>query len=444
LFPLVVLIAYASVALSEFQYKSFSPLGKIHQRFEALRARSNAATVSSWFQQAECGVASASQLWNYFPLNVCVPFDDPPGSSVLNVADTSSFTTYNYSSSDCTGTRGTIIQPVQSLTSCSTSFNGLTGGIVSSITGVTGNKNFANSAACIADTPVTISLSAGGCTADSGGKSSFIQTCTSNSVTVQTFPQSTICSGASDVQTFTGSNLTKLGYVTSCSEVKNTTSQFFYCNIATPTPSSAPVSSSPSSAPVSSSSSSSSKECFAGSETVQLKSGETKFISEVMVGDNVLAYNPSSRSFLYSEVVSIPHAPNSQRTTFVHLETLEGMSVKMTPEHLLPSGVCGSSFFPLLKSGEVQLGSCVQTMNGEQKIVSKTREQGQGIYTIVTGEEYVVVNGIVASPFAVSHYVPNTFYNFHRLAYKAFPESMKTIAFDLVSAFAAFFSAVSH
>jgi len=82
-------------------------------------------------------------------------------------------------------------------------------------------------------------------------------------------------------------------------------------------------------------------------------------------------------------------------------------------------------------------------MTPEQKIVSNTQEQGQGIYTIVTGEEYVVVNGIVASPFAVSHYVPNAYYNFHRLAYKTFPESMKTIAFDLLGAFAALFSVVS-
>jgi hypothetical protein len=47
--------------------------------------------------------------------------------------------------------------------------------------------------------------------------------------------------------------------------------------------------------------------------------------------------------------------------------------------------------------------------------------QGQGLYTIVTGEEYVVVNGIIASPFAFNHMVANFYYNIHRFVYACVP-----------------------
>ena len=47
--------------------------------------------------------------------------------------------------------------------------------------------------------------------------------------------------------------------------------------------------------------------------------------------------------------------------------------------------------------------------------------QGKGLYTIVTKEEYVVVNGIIASPFAVNHMLANLYYNVHRLVYASAP-----------------------
>ena len=47
--------------------------------------------------------------------------------------------------------------------------------------------------------------------------------------------------------------------------------------------------------------------------------------------------------------------------------------------------------------------------------------QGKGLYTVVTKEEYVVVNGIIASPFAANHMLANLYYNLHRFVYSSAP-----------------------
>ena len=62
-------------------------------------------------------------------------------------------------------------------------------------------------------------------------------------------------------------------------------------------------------------------------------------------------------------------------------------------------------------------------------VVGNDKVSGAGIYTIVTNEEYVVVNGIVASPFAASHVVGNTFYNVYRAMYNYVPGLFKSSLF---------------
>jgi len=44
-----------------------------------------------------------------------------------------------------------------------------------------------------------------------------------------------------------------------------------------------------------------------------------------------------------------------------------------------------------------------------------------GVYTVVTEKDYVVVNGIVASPFANNHFLANAYYGLHRVAYAMVP-----------------------
>jgi hypothetical protein len=64
---------------------------------------------------------------------------------------------------------------------------------------------------------------------------------------------------------------------------------------------------------------------------------------------------------------------------------------------------------------------CIQTIEGLENIVDITESIEYGIYTIVTNEEYVVINEVIASPFSVNHYITNTYYNIHRFVYSLFP-----------------------
>ena len=178
--------------------------------------------------------------------------------------------------------------------------------------------------------------------------------------------------------------------------------------------------------PTSSSKSSSSKSsignlkaCFAGSETLSLESGEVRAISDVRVGDRVLSADAAGRTS-YSDVVYVPHRANSDDALFTHITTASGRDIKMTPSHIILAGPCHSSAsLPLTYASSVSVGDCVMTVSGEDMVSTVETVQGKGLYTVVTEEEYVVVNGIIASPFAANHMVANLYYNLHRFVYSS-------------------------
>ena len=176
---------------------------------------------------------------------------------------------------------------------------------------------------------------------------------------------------------------------------------------------------SPTSAPVVITATYSASSCFAGMETVSLESGETKMISEVRVGDRVLSASASGK-IAFSDVVFVPHSFNKESALFVQITTESGRDVKMTRNHILPSGGCGNLLL-LSYASKISVNDCILTVTGEEKVKSVQFVRGQGVYTIVTNEEYIVVNGIVASPFGANHLMANLFYNVHRLVYALSP-----------------------
>jgi hypothetical protein len=163
--------------------------------------------------------------------------------------------------------------------------------------------------------------------------------------------------------------------------------------------------------------------CFAGSESVSLESGDIKAISDVKVGDSVLVADASGKT-LYSEVIYVPHGTNMENSEFVHINT-ENKDLKMTKNHILPSGTCGSTL-PLVYASKVSVGDCVQTVSGQEIVTSIKIVKGEGVYTIVTNEEYIVVNGIIASSFGANHMMANLFYNIHRFLYAISPSLLSS------------------
>ena len=163
------------------------------------------------------------------------------------------------------------------------------------------------------------------------------------------------------------------------------------------------------------------KACFAGSETVHLESGEVRVMSDVRVGDRVLAADAAGRTS-YSDVVFVPHRANNDDALFTLITTASGRDIKMTPSHIILAGPCHSlGPLPLTYASSVLVGDCVMTVSGKDMVSTVETVQGKGLYTIVTKEEYVVVNGIIASPFAVNHMLANLYYNVHRLVYASAP-----------------------
>jgi hypothetical protein len=166
--------------------------------------------------------------------------------------------------------------------------------------------------------------------------------------------------------------------------------------------------------------------CFAGSEAVTLESGDSQLISEVRVGDRVLAADSFGKTH-FSDVIFVPHGANAHTAVFTHITTAEGRDIKMTQNHILPAGVCGSSApMPLVYASTVQVGNCITTLSGEEKVVMTENIKGKGVYTIVTNEEYIVVNGIIASSFGINHMMANLYYNIHRVAYSFAPALMRS------------------
>lgn len=162
--------------------------------------------------------------------------------------------------------------------------------------------------------------------------------------------------------------------------------------------------------------------CFAGDSLVATIEGGAKRIAEVERGDRVKTIaNDGTTSF--SEVAYVVHEPNSESTTFINIRIASGEALKVTPEHIVPAGVCSKQStlkaMPLVRASTVQVGDCVYTPSGQQRVVSTSSTKGNGIYSIVTTEMsgLLVVDGIVASSFGSSHSIPNTYYHMHRVMY---------------------------
>jgi hypothetical protein len=163
--------------------------------------------------------------------------------------------------------------------------------------------------------------------------------------------------------------------------------------------------------------------CFSADELIETEGGARVPISSIRVGDRVLA---SSRTgdFKYADVIAVPHGKNDIETSFVVVSTA-ATDLKLTPDHLILSGVCGSDL-ALKKAADVLVGSCLMTTTGQVNVSGISVARGKGVYTIVTTEELVVVNGIVASPFALNHFAADSFYNVVRLLHRSSPAMLKS------------------
>jgi len=157
--------------------------------------------------------------------------------------------------------------------------------------------------------------------------------------------------------------------------------------------------------------------CFAGSEMVHLESGESIRMENVKLGDRIKVASNDGKE--YAEVVYLPHARNNIESSFVHIESSKGNSIRMTPGHLILAGECKTRL-SLTPAGAVNVGQCVETVDGQEVVTRVSENRGHGVYTVVTSQRdgIIIVNGFKASSFATNHYVVNKYYDIHRTLYK--------------------------
>lgn len=165
----------------------------------------------------------------------------------------------------------------------------------------------------------------------------------------------------------------------------------------------------------------SSASCFSGDDTVTLESGALKPLADVLVGDRILS-SDSQGKLSFSDVVFLPHGANSQEANFVEIATASKV-VKATQMHLFLT--CDGA---LAYAGSLKTGDCLRTIDGGEAIMSTKFTIASGLYTAVTQNEFLVVNGVIASPFAVAHGITNAYYNIHRALYKLAPSVLKSSA----------------
>lgn len=165
--------------------------------------------------------------------------------------------------------------------------------------------------------------------------------------------------------------------------------------------------------------------CFAGEETVELQSGEKKRLADVELGDFVLASDLEGNT-KFSEVIALPHPKNTDTATFQKVTTETGKDIQLTASHLISASAACDGKSELMQSADLAAGMCLRTTSGFEVITANEQVTGSGVYSVVTNEQLVVVNGFIASPFADNHLVGNAFYNIHRAIYQIAPAVLKS------------------
>jgi hypothetical protein len=137
----------------------------------------------------------------------------------------------------------------------------------------------------------------------------------------------------------------------------------------------------------------------------------------------ILVSDKTGRLTEYSPVVSVPHPYNDEEAEFTVLTTETTRDIQLTGKHLLVAGTCDGAM-ELMYAEAVTPEHCIQTVYGPERVTSVSTTMGRGVYTVVTqaSDKLVVVNGVVASSFAVNHAVANAYYSMHRLLYQLWPQ----------------------
>lgn len=171
---------------------------------------------------------------------------------------------------------------------------------------------------------------------------------------------------------------------------------------------------------------SSSKGCFSKDSLLKLENGNTIKIEDAKIGDKILSYSLLKNKLNYSPIVAIPHERNNKLTKFIKFTTNSSKSIKMTEKHLIPALQKNNNSFNIILAEKIKINDIIKTIDGNEQITSIETVEEEGIYTVVTLEEYIVVDNIIASPYELYHILANIYYSLHKNLYRLNPEILNS------------------
>mmetsp|Transcript_8692 Transcript_8692/g.17690 ORF Transcript_8692/g.17690 Transcript_8692/m.17690 type:complete len:132 (-) Transcript_8692:284-679(-) len=86
---------------------------------------------------------------------------------------------------------------------------------------------------------------------------------------------------------------------------------------------------------------------------------------------------------------------NSEVAAFLTLTTETGKMVDMTSDHFVPK--CD---LQEVTAGELVVGDCLNTVDGKETLIEISSTAKSGVFTAITQDNFIVVDGVVASSFS--------------------------------------------
>ncbi|XP_068094713.1 sonic hedgehog protein [Hyperolius riggenbachi] len=171
--------------------------------------------------------------------------------------------------------------------------------------------------------------------------------------------------------------------------------------------------------------------CFPGNASVSLEGGGTKAVRDLRLGDRVLAADEEGK-LVYSDFLTFLDKQEDEKKVFYAIQTAEHkQGIRLTAAHLLfvpQSPANGSRSLKSVFASDVRPGDQVFLADPETmalKVVTVEevhQEEDVGAYAPVTAHGTLVINGVLASCYAVieEHHWAHMAFTPLRFAFKLF------------------------
>ncbi|KAL1492182.1 hypothetical protein ABEB36_012667 [Hypothenemus hampei] len=140
--------------------------------------------------------------------------------------------------------------------------------------------------------------------------------------------------------------------------------------------------------------------CFTGDATVLTSSGIHKRLSELHVGEKILAHDPTTGKQVFSEVILFLDYNPEQKREFLSLKLKSGRTLTLTPNHLVMLKDGRTVYAGSLSVSDKLLVSADENTLSEDSIEEVKAVIRKGVFAPLTAVGTVVINGVVASCYA--------------------------------------------